>query len=236
MNKRALRLKQKRRMEREALKSEKINKLWDEMSNYNKEFGLVPLRKTKEQMLKFYNAVKEVDKRSVNKTGVISLVCSLVVLYKYYNFNKDNMLNYVKNLHDFILFIGESKRPLLTLVEEIEKDYKVCIMKRCENLPRLHMNEYNKYNMEDTIIKSTVDNFPYFIAMNAHVFMNYLSFNFNKNWNSDDLELFISNVFSYYKNVLADTLFLKTLNDILMSERKICVNLTTGTVNEIIKQ
>ena len=28
---------------------------------------------------------------------------------------------------------------------------------------------------------------------------------------------------------------LKTLNDILMSERSICVNLTTGTVNEIIK-
>jgi hypothetical protein len=122
-------------------------------------------------------------------------------------------------------------------MEEIEQDYKVPIMKRCQNLPRLQMSEFDKYNMEETIIKSTVDNFPYFITMNAYSFMNYLTHCIEeKIWNTNDLELFISEAFKLYNNILTDAMYLKTLNDILMDERDICVNLTTGTVNKIIKQ
>lgn len=235
MNKQALRLKQKRRAEREAVKAEKINKVWDEMSQYSDETGRTPLKKTKEQMLKVYNATREVDTKILNKAGVISLVCSLIILYKEYNFDKEAMLKYAGKLRRFIISIGENKRPISALMEEIEKDYKVSIMERCQNLPRLQMNEYNKYNMEETIIKSTVDNFPYFITINAYTFMNYLAFTLEKSWNTEDLERFVSKAFEFYKTILTDCLYLKTLNDILINERNICVNLTTGTVNEVIK-
>ena len=237
MNKQAKKLKDKRRAEREASKMEKLNKIWDEMESYSEESGRPKMKKTKEQMLKLYNATKEIDSKVLSKSGVISLVCSLVVLYKHYNFDKEKILNYAGKLRKFIIRLGENKRPISLLIEEIEKDYNVSIIERCQNLPRLTMNEFNKYNMEETIIKSTVDNFPYFITMNAYVFMNYLIFVVKeKSWNAEDLELFISEAFKLYKNILTDVMYLKTLNDILMNEREICVNLTTGTVNEIIKQ
>lgn len=236
MNKQAKKLKDKRRAEREAIKNEKLNKMWDEMNSYSEEAGRPKLKKTKEQMLKVYHATKEVDIKILNKTGVISLVCSLIILYKHYNFDKEKILGYAGRLRKFILSIGENKRPVSALIEEIEKDYNVSILQRCQDLPRLQMREFNKYNMEETIIKSTVDNFPYFITINAYAFMNYLTFSIEeKSWNAEDLEIFVSESFKLYKNILTDTMYLKTLNDILMNERDICVNLTTGTVNEIIK-
>ena len=176
MNKQAQKLKAKRRAEREAAKMEKLNKMWDEMETYSEESGRPKMKKTKEQMLKVYNATKEIDSKVLNKSGVISLVCSLIVLYKHYNFDKEKILNYAGRLRNFIIRLGENKRPISLLIEEIEKDYNVSIIERCQDLPRLTMNEFNKYNMEETIIKSTVDNFPYFITINAYVFMNYLTF------------------------------------------------------------
>ena len=236
MNKHAQKLKAKRRAEREAAKNEKLNKIWDEMSKYNEEMGHPKMEKTKEQMLKVYRAKKDVDNKVLNKTGVISLVCSLVILYKHYQFDKQTILGYAGKLRNFIINIGKNKRPVSLLMTEIEQDYKVSILQRCQNLPQLKMNEFNKYNMDDTIIKSTVENFPYFIAINAYVFMNYLtSINNDVCWNSKDLEIFVSESFKLYKNILTDTMYLKTLNDILIDERDICVNLTTGTVSEIIK-
>ena len=234
MNKQALRLKQKRRADREAAKVEKINKIWDEMSQYTDKTGVAPLKKTKEQMLKVYRATKEVDMKILNKTGVIALVCSLIVLYKYYDFDKESILKYASNLRKFILNIGENKRPISNLMEEIEEDYHVSIMERCQNLPRLQINEYNKYTMEETIIKSTVDNFPYFITINAYCFMNLLTFTYSKSWNSEDLENFISNSFIMYERILNDIKYLHILNEILMTNCQICVNLNNGTVNEII--
>lgn len=235
MNKQAKKLKDKRRAEREAIKNEKLNKIWNNMESYSEETGRPKMKKTKEQMLKVYNATKEVDTKILNKTGVISLVCSLIVIYKQYNFDKEKILNYAGRLRKFILNIGESKRPVSKLIEEIEKDYNVPILQRCQDLPRLQMHEFNKYNMEETIIKSTVDNFPYFITLNAYTFMNYLTYNIDgKCWNSEDLELFVSETFIMYKRILEDAMYLKTLNDVLINERGICVNLTTGTVNEII--
>ena len=92
MNKQALKLKQKRKAERESIKNEKIDKMLDELSQYNEELGRPPLKKTKEQRLKVYNAMKEIDMKVITKTGVISLVCSFVVLYKYYNNKKKRVL------------------------------------------------------------------------------------------------------------------------------------------------
>ena len=236
MNKHAKKLKDKRRAERQAIKNEKLNKLWDEMDKYSESSGRPKMKKTKEQMLKVYKATKEVDAKVLTKTGVVALVCSLIVLYKHYNFDKANLLKYAGKLRKFILGLVDNQRPISMLMEEIENDYDVTIMERCQNLPRLQMSEYNKYNMEETIIKSTLDNFPYFITLNAYTFMNYLVYIEEKTWNSKDLELFISETFKLYETILTDCLYLKTLNDILMSERDICVNLTTGTINEIIKQ
>ena len=235
MNKQALKLKQKRRAEKEAMKAEKINKVWNEISQYNNETGKISLKKTKEQMLKVYTVTKEINKKISCKTGVISLVCSLITLYKYYNFDKESILKYASILRKFIISIGENKRPISESMEEIERDYNVPIMERCQNLPRLKIDNYNKYNMEEIIIKSTVDNFPYFITINAYVFMNYLAFTLEKSWNTEDLELFISKAFKFYEIILTDYLYLKTLNNILINELHISVNLNTGTVSKIIK-
>lgn len=236
MNKQALKLKQKRRKEKESIKNEKLNKMWDELNQYNIESGKPALKKSKEQMLNVYKATKQVDAKVHTKTGVIALVCSLIILYKYYERNIDELLKYSNQLRKFILFMGKNNYSMTMIMEEIEKDYNVPIIQLCKSLPRLSMNEYNKYNMEDTIIKSTVDNFPYFIGMNAHVFMNYLAFDFGICWNHKDLNLFITKSISLYKKILQDSLYLKTLNDILINECDICVNLTNGNVNTVIKK
>lgn len=236
MDKRAKQLKIKRRMERENIKNEKLNKMWDEMNKYGEETGRPQMKKSKEQLIKMYKATKEVDNQILNKSGVISLICSLMTIYKHYDCSTEQILTYAKKLRKFIIDMVENKRSVGLLIDEIEKDYNVPILQRCCNLPRLQMSEYNKYNMEETIIKSTVDNFPYFITINAYVFMNYLVFsNKDKIWNTEDLELFISESFKMYEEVLNDSLYLNNLNEILINERNIHVNLSTGVVKEIIK-
>lgn len=237
MNKQALKLKQKRKAEREAIKLEKMNRMWDDMTNYSIENGRPQIKKSKEQLLKVYNATRKVDGDILKKTGVVTLVCSLVVLYKEFNFSTNQLLEYSDKLRRFIISLGKSSRSISLLQEEIEKDYNVDILNRAQNLPRLNINEYNKYNMEDMIIKSTVDNYSYFMVITAYTFMNYLSFtNQNICWNHDDLEKFISCNFEFYNKILNDSLYLKTLNDILMNEVCIFVNLSTGSINKIIKQ
>lgn len=237
MDKRAKKLKEKRRLDRQLAKMELVNELWNDMNNYVEETGRPKLKKTKESMLEVYNTAREVNAKISTKTGVIALVCSLIILYRDYDFDKENLLAFAGKLRKFILYLGNNDRSIDSLINEIEKDYEVSILERCKNLPRIPSSEYSKYNLEELMIDSTVEHFSHFIAVNAHTFMNYLSFTIeDKNWNSEDLELFINNSFILYKNILNDALYLKTLNDILINERDICVNLTTGSVNEIIKQ
>lgn len=234
MNKQAQKLKAKRRAEREAAKMEKVNKVWEDISQYSESNGLPVMKKTKEQMLKVYNARKQVDAKVLNMAAVVALLCSLITLYKEYNCNKEKLLEYSSRLRKFIINIAKNNRDVLLLMEEIELDYKVPIVSRCKNLPMLQMSEFNKYSMETTIIKSTVDNFPYFLCINTYCFMNWLAFTNVKSWNSEDLEKFVSSSFLMYERILDDTHYMHTLNEILITECQVCVDLNTGTVNEII--
>lgn len=234
MNKQAQKLKAKRRAEKEAAKLEKINKVWEDISQYSESNGLPTMKKTKEQMLKVYNARKQVDAKVLNMSGVLALLCSLITLYNNFNFDKEQLLKYSNKLRLFIINVTKNNRDVLSLMEEIEKDYNVPIVSRCQNLSGLRMNEFNKYPMDETIIKSTVDNFPYFICINAYCFMNLLAFTYSKSWNSEDLENFISNSFIIYERILNDIEYMHTLNNILITNCQICVDLNTGNVSEII--
>lgn len=237
MNKQAKKLKNKRRAEREAIKNENINKAWDNMTYYSTSAGCKPMKKTKEQMLKVYNATKEIDAKILNKSGVITLIISLIVLYKCYHYNKEQLISYAKRLRTFILNLGKNERPVSLLMDEIENDYNVSINDKCKIFSRVQMSDIDVRHMEDTIIKCTVDNFPYFITINTYTFMNHLiNIDESKVWNSEDLEMFLSESIVLYNRILTDTKYLNVLNDILTNERDVRVDLDTGTIHEIIKQ
>ena len=107
MNKQAQKLKAKRRAEREAAKMEKVNKVWEDISQYSESNGLPVMKKTKEQMLKVYNARKQVDAKVLNMAAVIALLCSLITLYKEYNCDKEKLLEYSSRLRKFIINIAK---------------------------------------------------------------------------------------------------------------------------------
>ena len=184
MNKQALKLKKKRRAEREREKEQYINKIWNEMSKVNTDNGLPQFKKTKEQMLKVYKATKQMDSEIIKKTAIITLVCSLFTLLYSYEFYKEDLLRYSRKLKNFIIDFAKTNKSASNLIEEIENDYDVEIHNKCKKLPALKTNEFNIYSMEDTIITSTVDNLPFFIAINAYTFMNELAYTNNLSWNS----------------------------------------------------
>lgn len=235
MNKQALKLKKQRRALKEKEKQEKMNKLWNEMTQYSDNSGLPKLKKTKEQMLKIYNATKYVDNKVITKTGVVSLISSLIALKEEFAYDSTSLIRFATRLKSFIISFTSCNRPISKIIEEIELDYNVDIRHRCSELPKLTMNDFNKYDMEDTIIKSTVDNIPYFLAINAYTFMNDLTYSVKgKCWNHADLESFVNKAFNIYTNILNDTSKLKSYNDKLKNDDKLDVNLDTGALREIL--
>lgn len=235
MNKQALKLKKKRRLEKENEKLRKINKAWDEMNDYIKSHNLPELKKTKEQMVKVYKTAENINSKILEKSGVISLVCSLVTLIKKYSYNTDEILDYSKKLKNCINRTITSNHAISNILEEIEHDYNVDILSRCNDLPKID-TFYIRDDMNKSIISATVKNFPYFIALNAYTHMNLIMYSNQKSWNKDDLTIFISNCFKEYKNILIDNKYLEILRDFILSNTNIYVDLNNGNVKEIINK
>ena len=233
MNKQALKLKQKRRLQRQIEKSEKINKVWNDMSSYIERTGLRQLEKTDEHMLKVYRITKNIQKQIFSKSAIIALTCSLLTAHDCYNFDTEDLLRYSKRLQRFITTTVSKDRPILKVTDEIEIDYKVSIFDRCKQLPKVNINTSNK---NDLLIRSTVENFPYMIGISAYTFMNDLVFTKDKSWNSDDLECFISKSFDLYSHILIDSSKLESYRNILLNICNINVNLNNGNVSKIINK
>lgn len=236
MNKRALALKQKRREARIAEKNAKLNELWDNVMVNVDENKRASFPKTQNHLLQVQRLKNDISSQVLNKSAVLALLCALNILYEQYDFNTEDLIRYSKRLRNFILMITSNNKSFLSIVKEIENGYNVKIVERCKDLPLLTPADFKKYNMQDAIIKSTVDNFYYFAAVNAYTFMNDLLFNSDKSWNSEDLELFISESFRMYKNILNDTSYMYFLHKQLCTKCYIDVDLNKGNIREIIKQ
>lgn len=229
MNKQALKLKKKRKALREQEIQNKINKIWDEFKDVTNNPNL---KQDKELMLKLYKTVKQVDNDSMIKSGVISLVISLIVLKDFYNFTKSELINYSVRLQKFIYHFTSEHKSVNDFIYELEHDYNVDITNRFNEFPKLTLDSIRGIDNDELIIKTTIDNIKYFLAISAYSFMNYLSYSKGKVWNSDDLENFISKFIILYKNILDDVSKLSEYNKNLY-DFGLYINLDNGNLKEL---
>lgn len=234
MNKRALKLKKQRRLERENEKQLKKEKVWNDMITSTNYSELHNLKKTQVELDRVYNAVKRIDKEVMVKAAVVSLVCSLKVLKDNFNYDKTALIRYGKHLRDFINQLTDLNRPILKIIYEIEHDYDIPLKNMCDSLHILTDVEADTLNRVDTIIKATHSHAYYFIGLNAYTFMNDYVYTHKTMWNKEQLTIFVNAIIKLFNSVLINTGNLKNYNIELLETSKIDVNLQTGTIREII--
>ena len=234
MDKTALQLKKKRKQIKEEIKKQKINKTWDDINKYARDSGHNELTKSSKKMLEVYRIRKSIDNKILTKCSVIALLCSIKVINKKFNLNTHQIIEFAEKLKRFIITIGNNNRDLNMLLDDFNRDYGVSILDKCKDLPQLNSNEVRTNNMDDVIIKSTTDNFPYLLCITLTTFMNYMLMSHKKVWNKVDIVIFVDNVLSIYKSILLNTSQLQVVHNELINECKIHVNLDNGNITELI--
>ena len=222
MNKQAIRLKKKRKALKEQDIQNKINKIWDEFKNVTNNPNL---KKDKNLMIQLYKTVKKVDSDSMIKSAVISLIISLLIL-------KNELIQYSIRLQKFINHFTSENKSVNDFIYELEHDYEVNINNRFDDFPKLSLESIRGINNEELIIKTTIDNIKYFLAISAYSFMNYISYSKGKIWNSNDLETFISKFIIIYKSILDDVSKLSEYHQKLY-DFGLYINLNNGNLKEI---
>lgn len=229
MNKQARKLKEKRRALRKKEQEERINKIWNEFKTVTNNQNLT---QDKNLMRSIYKTIKTLDNKSILKSGVLSLVISLLILKNEYKFNKQDLVNYAINLRKFINQFTLLNKPINDFIYEIENDYQIDINNRFEDLDRLTLDTVYNLDDDELIIKITIDNIKYFMAIAAYSFMDYLSYFKNTVWNSNDLEKFINEFTILYKNLFNDVSLLNKYNDELYNIG-VYIDLNNGNLIEI---
>lgn len=228
MDKQALKLKKKRKILRNIEQEHKLNKLKDEINEYSILKTKSKINMSKKELINFYKHTKKIDGEVLTMSAIISLVCSVYVLNNFYNYDKEKILNYAKKLQRLIKSIVSAERPILKLIDEINEEYDIDIFKCCNSVPKLFNKDINKYNMNDIIIKSTTENYPYMLALCIYDLM------YDLEWSRDDIISFINRNIKIYNDILNDTNNLETFKNDLIIKSKIDINLSTGLLTEVI--
>ena len=229
MNKQALKLKKKRKELKKQEIENKIDKIWNEFKDITNNPNL---KKDKKLMITLYKTVKQLDNNSMIKSGVISLVISLIILKNVYNFDKQDLIQYSIRLQKFIYNFTSKNKSINDFIYELEHDYKVNINNRFDDFPKLSLDSVKDIDNNELVIKTTIDNIKYFLAISAYSFMNYLSYSKDIMWNSCDLEKFIGNFIIFYRNIICDVSKLQKYNQELY-DFGLYVNLDNGNLKEI---
>ena len=230
MNKQALKLKKQRRLLKEQEKQKRIDRTWNEMVAFTNKYNL-PLKEKKKEKYNIYKAVKEMNNKITVKTGVIVIICSLMSLYKC-QYDKEEILQYSERLRLFILSMTSNNRSFNKILEELRDDFKIDVIKLCKNIPKLKDEELYKYDIEECIIKSTVEEYPYLLSTCIYAFINAIIY--DNIVDEKQLNIFIDFHIEYYKNIINDISLLNKYKKFIYKQYKLDVNLKTGLLKEIL--
>lgn len=226
-DKRAKQLKNRRRMEKEAEKNAKIQKVLKSVNTYYEQHNMPLISNKKAKMV--YHKLKEVDDDVITKSAVLSLLCTLYVLYKHYDYSIDDLMKYGKRLQNFIKLVVNHGRPIKKIIEEIEVDYDINFVEECKDIPRLTNELAMKLSPQEIRWKSTSDNYTYFLTLNVYILI------MDFDWETNQIKKFINENKEVYLQILNNIEYRFTLQDILKKECKLYVNLDTGCIVNIEK-
>lgn len=226
-NKQAAKLKKKRRECKQAIKQAKIQKVLDSVNTYYKEHNMPVLSNKQAQIV--YKKLKEVDNDVITKSAVASLLCTLYVLYKYYNYSTDELCNYSRRLQNFIKLVVEQGRSIRQLIEEIELDHNINFIDECKDLPRVANKDVDVLTTNEIRWKSTSDNYGYFLTLNVYILIMDFS------WEHNQIKKFVKENKDVYLQILNNIEYRLVLKDILLKECSLDINLDTGSIINIKK-
>lgn len=228
MDKIALARKKKRKLIKEQVKQNRINELWEEANRYADQKHLPKISKNSKTLQQVYKATKQVDSQVVVKSAVISLVCSIYVLLEKYDFDKSNVLTYATKLQQFIKAVISSERPISKLMEELKDEFDVDILNRCSIFHKLTENEIYSYGLEEAVILSTTNNWPYMVTLCVY------SLVYDLNWSQDILNDFIDELNKHYKIILNDMHKLHEFKEKILNTVNVDIDLNSGLMKEIL--